>query len=46
MEAVVIPNVKPGKKKQKTNPGSYHPIALTSNLCKLMEKIIVLKIIN
>ncbi len=38
-KAVVIPIVKPGK--NPTNPGSYHPIALTSNLCKLMEKIIV-----
>ncbi len=37
--AVVIPIVKPGK--NPTNPGSYRPIALTSNLCKLMEKIIV-----
>lgn len=38
-KAVVIPIVKPGK--DSTNPGSYRPIALTSNLCKLMEKIIV-----
>ncbi len=38
-KAVVIPIVKPGK--NPTNPGSYRPIALTSNLCKLMEKIIV-----
>jgi len=38
-KAVVIPIVKPGK--NSTNPGSYRPIALTSNLCKLMEKIIV-----
>lgn len=37
--AVVIPFVKPGK--NPTNPGSYWPIALTLNLCKLMENIIV-----
>lgn len=38
-KAVVILIVKPGK--DSTNPGSYRPIALTSNLCKLMENIIV-----
>lgn len=38
-QAVVILIVKPGK--DPNLPGSYRPIALTSNLCKLMEKIIV-----
>lgn len=37
-EAVVIPIRKLGK--DPTNPMSYRPIALTSNLCKIMEKMI------
>ncbi len=37
-EAVVIPIRKPGK--DPTNPTSYRPIALTSNLCKIMERMI------
>jgi len=36
--AVVIPILKPGK--DESLPISYRPISLTSNLCKLFEKII------
>lgn len=37
-EAVVIPIQKLGKDCK--NPGSYRPIALTSNVCKIMERMI------
>uniref|UniRef100_A0A8C2FGS7 Reverse transcriptase domain-containing protein n=1 Tax=Cyprinus carpio TaxID=7962 RepID=A0A8C2FGS7_CYPCA len=37
--AIVIPVVKPGKDATKSN--SYRPIALTSTLCKVMEKMLV-----
>ncbi len=37
-EAVVIPIRKPGKDPSK--PTSYRPIALTSNVCKIMERMI------
>ncbi len=37
-EAVVIQIRKPGKDPSK--PASYRPIALTSNLCKIMERLI------
>ena len=37
-EVIVVPIRKPGK--DCTNPGNYQPIALTSNICKIMEKII------
>ncbi|XP_076392697.1 uncharacterized protein LOC143265297 [Megachile rotundata] len=37
-EAIVIPVPKPGKDLTKAN--SYRPIALTCNLCKILEKII------
>jgi len=37
-EAVIVPIRKPGK--DCTNPGNYRPIALTSNICKIMEKMI------
>ena len=37
-ETVVIPIGKPGK--DLTNPGNYRPIALTSNVCKVMEKMV------
>lgn len=37
--AVVVPIAKPGKDPSKAS--SYRPIALTSNLCKLMERILV-----
>ena len=36
--ATVIPVAKPGK--DSTDPTSYRPIALTSCLCKVMERII------
>lgn len=37
--AVVFHFVKPGK--DPSSPASYRPFALTSNLCKFMEKLIV-----
>lgn len=37
-QAVIIPIPKPGK--DKTNPKNYRPIALTSTMCKLLEKIL------
>lgn len=37
--AIVIPIVKPGKDATQSN--NYRPIALTSTMCKVMEKIIV-----
>lgn len=37
-EAVVIPIPKPGK--DASIPSSYRPIALTSNLCKIMERLV------
>ena len=37
-QAVVIPIPKPGK--DSSNPGNYRPIALTSCLCKTMERMI------
>ena len=36
--AIVIPILKPGK--PKGDPKSYRPISLTSNFCKLMERMI------
>ena len=37
-KATIIPIPKPGK--DHTNPSNYRPIALTSCLCKLMEKLV------
>ena len=37
-EAVVIPIRKPGKDPGK--PSSYRPIALTSDICELMERLV------
>ena len=37
-QAIVIPIAKPGK--DPTNPGNYRPIALTSCLCKTMERMV------
>lgn len=37
-EAVIVPIRKPGK--DCTNPENYRPIALTSNVCKIMGKMI------
>lgn len=40
--ALIVPFGKPGK--DTTNAGNYRPIALTSHLCKWMEKIIVCRL--
>lgn len=37
-EAVIIPIRKPGQ--YTSRPGNYRPIALTSHICKLMERMI------
>ena len=37
-QATIVPIPKPGK--DHTNPSNYRPIALTSCLCKLMEKLV------
>ena len=37
-KALVVPIAKPGK--DHTNPSNYRPIALTSCLCKVMEKMV------
>ena len=37
-EAIIIPIPKPNK--EKTNPLNYRPIALTSCLCKIMERMV------
>ena len=37
-EAIVIPIPKPGK--DSTNPANYRPIALTSCICKIMERMV------
>ena len=37
-EGVVIPVLKPGK--DSTNPANYRPIALTSCICKTMERMV------
>lgn len=37
-EALIIPITKPGK--DHSDPGNYRPIALTSNMCKLMERMV------
>ncbi len=43
-ESVIVPIRKPGK--DCTNPGNYRPIALTSNVGKIMEKIVNERLIN
>ena len=40
--ALIIPVLKPNK--MKNDPASYRPIALTSNFCKLMERMIVMRL--
>ena len=42
--AVIIPIVKPGK--QADSPSSYRPIALTSVLCKIMERMITDRLVD
>ena len=37
-EAIVIPILKPGK--DSTNPANYRPIAVTSCICKTMERMV------
>lgn len=37
-EAIIVPVLKPGK--DPSDPSSYRPIALTSHLCKIMERMI------
>uniref|UniRef100_A0A3B5QAR3 Reverse transcriptase domain-containing protein n=1 Tax=Xiphophorus maculatus TaxID=8083 RepID=A0A3B5QAR3_XIPMA len=37
-ESIIIPIAKPGK--DNSNPENYRPIALTSNVCKIMERMI------
>lgn len=36
-ESMIIPIHKPGK--DDTKPGNYRPITLTSNVCKIMERM-------
>ena len=40
--AIIIPILKPNKNKH--DPSSYRPIALTSHFCKLMERILVFRL--
>ena len=40
--SIIVPILKPGK--VKSDPASYRPIALTSNLCKLYERMIVYRL--
>ena len=42
--AEIIPIVKPGK--QADSPSSYRPIALTSVLCKIMERMITDRLVD
>uniref|UniRef100_A0A3B5Q0T1 Reverse transcriptase domain-containing protein n=1 Tax=Xiphophorus maculatus TaxID=8083 RepID=A0A3B5Q0T1_XIPMA len=37
-EAIIVPILKPGK--DQSNPASYRPIALTSHICKIMERMV------
>ena len=41
--AVIIPILKPGK--DASDPGSYRPIALTSVLCKIMERMVTNRLV-
>ena len=41
--AVVVPILKPGK--EASDPGSYRPIALTSVLCKIMERMVTNRLV-
>ena len=42
--ATVIPIRKPGK--DPTNPSNYRPIALTSCLCKIMERMVCFRLVS
>lgn len=42
--AVVVPVLKPGK--DPSSPSSYRPIALTSVLCKLMERMVTDRLVH
>ena len=41
--AVVVPTLKPGK--NPSDPSSYHPVALTTVLCKIMEKMVTNRLV-
>jgi len=41
---VIVPIAKPGK--DRTQPNNYRPIALTSNLCKLMERMLMSRLVH
>ncbi len=41
---VIVPIAKPGK--DHTQPNNYRPIALTSNLCKLMERMVMSRLVH
>lgn len=40
---VIIPVAKPGK--DHTQPINYRPIALTSNICKIMERMVMSRLV-
>lgn len=40
---VIIPIAKPGK--DQSQPNNYRPIALTSNICKLMERMVMSRLV-
>lgn len=42
-ESIIVPIHKQGK--PKTHIGSYRPIALTSHVCKLLEKIMLNRLV-
>ncbi|KAL2092977.1 hypothetical protein ACEWY4_010289 [Coilia grayii] len=42
--SIIVPIPKPGK--DKTEAKSYRPIALTSNLCKLMERMLTKRLVH
>uniref|UniRef100_A0A671QEF9 Reverse transcriptase domain-containing protein n=1 Tax=Sinocyclocheilus anshuiensis TaxID=1608454 RepID=A0A671QEF9_9TELE len=41
---IIVPIAKPGK--DHTQPNNYRPIALTSNLCKLMERMVMSRLVH
>ena len=42
-ESIIVPILKEGK--SKTNVNSYRPIAITSHVCKLLEKIVLNRLV-